>query len=44
MKFIEHAPYEIHPDVALLLTTSGSTGSPKLVKLTEKNLLVMQSQ
>ena len=39
VKFIEHAPYEIHPDVALLLTTSGSTGSPKLVKLTEKNLL-----
>ena len=28
-----------HPDVALLLTTSGSTGSPKLVKLTAKNLL-----
>lgn len=28
----------IHPDVALLLTTSGSTGSPKLVKLTAKNL------
>lgn len=28
-----------HPDIALLLTTSGSTGSPKLVKLTCKNLL-----
>ena len=28
----------IHPDVSLLLTTSGSTGSPKLVKLTERNL------
>lgn len=32
-------PHTIHPDVALLLTTSGSTGSPKLVKLTAKNLL-----
>lgn len=31
--------YEIHPDTALFLTTSGSTGSPKLVKLTAKNLL-----
>lgn len=30
---------EIHPDIALLLTTSGSTGSPKLVKLTRENLL-----
>lgn len=30
--------YDIHPDVLLCLTTSGTTGSPKLVKLTEKNL------
>lgn len=30
--------YEIHPDVLLCLTTSGTTGSPKLVKLTEGNL------
>lgn len=29
---------EIHRDLALLLTTSGSTGSPKLVRLTLKNL------
>lgn len=29
---------EIHPDLALLLTTSGSTGSPKLVRLTLRNL------
>jgi acyl-CoA synthetase (AMP-forming)/AMP-acid ligase II len=28
----------IHPDLALLLTTSGSTGSPKLVRLTTSNL------
>lgn len=28
----------IHPDLSLLLTTSGSTGSPKLVRLTQKNL------
>jgi long-chain acyl-CoA synthetase len=25
--------YEIHPDLALLISTSGSTGSPKLVRL-----------
>jgi acyl-CoA synthetase (AMP-forming)/AMP-acid ligase II len=30
--------YEIHPDVLLCLTTSGTTGSPKLVRLTEENL------
>ena len=29
---------ELHPDLALLLTTSGSTGSPKLVRLSGKNL------
>lgn len=29
---------EIHPDLALLLSTSGSTGSPKLVRLTLNNL------
>ena len=29
---------KIHPELALLLTTSGSTGSPKLVRLTQKNL------
>jgi acyl-CoA synthetase (AMP-forming)/AMP-acid ligase II len=31
----EHA---LHPELALLLTTSGSTGSPKLVRLTARNL------
>lgn len=30
--------HEIHPEILLCLTTSGTTGSPKLVKLTEKNL------
>lgn len=29
----------IHPDLALCLTTSGSTGSPKFVRLSEKNVL-----
>ncbi len=29
---------EVHPDVAILLSTSGSTGAPKLVRLTLKNL------
>nr|MBC8486722.1 AMP-binding protein [Bacteroidota bacterium] len=30
--------YLLHSDLALLLTTSGSTGSPKLVKLTHENI------
>jgi acyl-CoA synthetase (AMP-forming)/AMP-acid ligase II len=29
---------ELHPDLALLLSTSGSTGSPKLVRLSRFNL------
>jgi acyl-CoA synthetase (AMP-forming)/AMP-acid ligase II len=29
----------LHPDLTLLLTTSGSTGSPKLVRLTRNNVL-----
>lgn len=29
----------LHPELALLLSTSGSTGSPKLVRLTKENLL-----
>jgi acyl-CoA synthetase (AMP-forming)/AMP-acid ligase II len=28
----------VHPDLALLLSTSGSTGSPKLVRLSHRNL------
>jgi long-chain acyl-CoA synthetase len=33
-----HQDIEIHSDLALLLTTSGSTGSPKLVRLSARNL------
>ncbi len=29
---------DLHPDLVLLLTTSGSTGSPKLVRLSQTNL------
>ena len=31
--------HELHPDLALLASTSGSTGSPKLVRLCHDNLL-----
>jgi len=30
---------DLHPDLALLLATSGSTGSPKLVRLSHTNIL-----
>ena len=30
---------ELHPDLALLLSTSGSTGAPKLVRLSHRNLV-----
>jgi peptidoglycan/LPS O-acetylase OafA/YrhL len=30
--------HDLHPDLALLLSTSGSTGSPKLVRLSWRNL------
>ena len=33
------APADIHPDLAVLLSTSGSTGNPKLVKLSDNNIL-----
>nr|WP_258193648.1 AMP-binding protein [Streptomyces sp. MA5143a] len=38
----EHHPgtaHTLHPDLALLLSTSGSTGSPKLVRLSHDNVL-----
>jgi len=31
--------HDLHPDLALLLSTSGSTGSPKLVRLSRANVL-----
>ncbi|WP_328400322.1 AMP-binding protein [Nocardia sp. NBC_00403] len=31
--------HDLHPDLALLLSTSGSTGSPKLVRLSTTNLM-----
>ncbi|MFJ2594104.1 AMP-binding protein [Streptomyces erythrochromogenes] len=37
----ERRPYsahDLHPELALLLSTSGSTGSPKLVRLSHENL------
>jgi acyl-CoA synthetase (AMP-forming)/AMP-acid ligase II/acyl carrier protein len=30
--------HELHPDLAILLTTSGSTGSPRLVRLSRTNV------
>lgn len=30
--------HHLHPDLALLLSTSGSTGSPKLVRLSHRNV------
>lgn len=34
-----YAAYKLDPELAVLLTTSGSTGSPKLVRLSYKNIL-----
>ncbi len=35
---VEDTNYPVSDDLALLLTTSGSTGSPKFVRLTKKNI------
>ncbi|WP_262104853.1 AMP-binding protein [Arthrobacter sp. Marseille-P9274] len=34
----EGTRHELHPELALMLSTSGSTGSPKLVRLSQENL------
>jgi len=33
-----YKPFDLHSDLALLLSTSGSTGSPKLVRLSRQNV------
>jgi long-subunit acyl-CoA synthetase (AMP-forming) len=38
-KRISEADQNIHPSIKVLLSTSGTTGSPKFVKLSETNLL-----
>ncbi|NQU86495.1 MAG: AMP-binding protein, partial [Mariniphaga sp.] len=39
VKLNNSCKFTLHNELALLLTTSGSTGSPKLVKLSYKNIL-----
>jgi acyl-CoA synthetase (AMP-forming)/AMP-acid ligase II len=34
----EHPAHQLHPDLALLMSTSGSSGSPRLVRLSRENL------
>ncbi|WP_020579891.1 AMP-binding protein [Actinopolymorpha alba] len=40
----EASAHELHPDLALLLSTSGSTGSAKLVRLSADNLAANAAQ
>ena len=40
----EGSAHQLHPDLALLLSTSGSTGSPKLVRLSWDNLAANADQ
>jgi long-chain acyl-CoA synthetase len=37
-RVLEHRAPQVHADLSLLLCTSGSTGSPKLVRLSSRNL------
>lgn len=37
-EFLQDRPLELHPELAVLLSTSGSTGSPKFVRLSASNL------
>ena len=36
---IQYEPINIHPKIKLLLSTSGTTGSPKFVRLSDENLV-----
>jgi acyl-coenzyme A synthetase/AMP-(fatty) acid ligase len=38
LKFLANGTSALHEELTLLLSTSGSTGSPKLVKLTKANI------
>lgn len=38
-EYVPDSTGDLHPDLALLLSTSGSTGSPKLVRLSRDNLV-----
>ena len=35
---VDNQPTELHPDLSLLLPTSGSTGDPKCVRITQQNV------
>ena len=35
---VRETAHDLHPDLALLLSTSGSTGSPKVVRLSHRNI------
>ncbi len=34
----DRSAHDLHPDLALMMSTSGSTGAPKLVRLSNRNL------